>query len=229
MTSPLSDSAAAAVDEIVETTQRAGRVSGRTRPAIVRNGTVIHAGHGGHRTGARHPVADRIHLQDVHRDAAASACGTPAGWNSTRRSPRTCPHCPSDRSPSGRCWPTSAACAGSRAVPGGSAPPAATSIRCWPTWTLSALIHRPQRLHHYSNLGYGLLGAVIEKVTGDTWWDALRTRIVEPLGMRRTSYFPIEPYATGYVVHPLRRDAARGTATRRRRDGTGRPALVHSG
>ncbi|HEX6969082.1 MAG TPA: serine hydrolase domain-containing protein [Micromonosporaceae bacterium] len=60
----------------------------------------------------------------------------------------------------------------------------------------------PYRLHHYSNLAYGLLGAVIEHVTGERWWDRLRDRVLEPLGMRRTSYQAQEPFARGYVRHP---------------------------
>jgi CubicO group peptidase (beta-lactamase class C family) len=56
--------------------------------------------------------------------------------------------------------------------------------------------------HHYSNLGYGLLGAVIERVTGQSWWDAVRDRLLGPLGMGRTTYGPEEPFARGYVVHP---------------------------
>lgn len=61
--------------------------------------------------------------------------------------------------------------------------------------------HRYAR-HHYSNLAYGLLGGVIEKVTGASWWDAVRGRLLGPLGMSRTTYHPTEPYAIGYVVHP---------------------------
>jgi CubicO group peptidase (beta-lactamase class C family) len=56
--------------------------------------------------------------------------------------------------------------------------------------------------HHYSNLGYGLLGAVVERVTDQTWWEALRTRLLVPLGLGRTTYTPEEPFARGYVVHP---------------------------
>src|SRR6185436_11350357 len=60
----------------------------------------------------------------------------------------------------------------------------------------------PYQRFHYSNLAYGLLGAVIEKVTGKSWWDAVSTRLLEPLGMRRTTYQAEEPFAPGYVVHP---------------------------
>lgn len=60
----------------------------------------------------------------------------------------------------------------------------------------------PHRFHHYSNLAYGLLGAVLERVSGQRWWDLLRARVLDPLGMHRTSYHPEEPFARGYVRHP---------------------------
>jgi CubicO group peptidase (beta-lactamase class C family) len=56
--------------------------------------------------------------------------------------------------------------------------------------------------YHYSNVGYGLLGAVAAAVTGQPWWDLVGKHLLEPLGMRRTTYHPEEPFARGYVVHP---------------------------
>jgi CubicO group peptidase (beta-lactamase class C family) len=55
---------------------------------------------------------------------------------------------------------------------------------------------------HYSNLAYGLLGGIVARLTVGTWWDAVRARLLDPLGMARTSYHATEPYARGYVVHP---------------------------
>ncbi len=55
---------------------------------------------------------------------------------------------------------------------------------------------------HYSNLAYGLLGGLIERLTGESWWDAVSERVLRPLGMARTTYDPQEPFARGYVVHP---------------------------
>jgi D-alanyl-D-alanine carboxypeptidase len=40
----------------------------------------------------------------------------------------------------------------------------------------------------YSNAGYILLGAVIEKVTGERWQDAVRTNLLEPQGLKDTGY-----------------------------------------
>jgi CubicO group peptidase (beta-lactamase class C family) len=62
---------------------------------------------------------------------------------------------------------------------------------------------RPFRTYHYSNLAYGLLGAVLERVTGHSWSELIGKRVLDPLGMKRTTYHPAEPYARGYVVHAL--------------------------
>jgi len=66
----------------------------------------------------------------------------------------------------------------------------------------SAAIHTPLRTFHYSNLGYGLLGALVTSVTGETFTEALTSRICKPLGLDRTSYTPADPYLPGYVIHP---------------------------
>jgi len=60
----------------------------------------------------------------------------------------------------------------------------------------------PYGRFHYSNLAYGLLGGVIERLTGQSWWDAVSERLLRPLGMTRTTYEAQEPFARGYVVHP---------------------------
>ena len=58
------------------------------------------------------------------------------------------------------------------------------------------------RTHHYSNLGYGLLGEVVARLRGASWWEALSTRVLEPLGMLRTTYDPFPPHAQGWSVDP---------------------------
>ncbi|MCU1593195.1 MAG: beta-lactamase [Frankiales bacterium] len=60
----------------------------------------------------------------------------------------------------------------------------------------------PRTAHHYSNLGYALLGAVVAKVTGGTWEAALQSRLLDPLGLTRTSLAPTAPHAQGYLVDP---------------------------
>jgi D-alanyl-D-alanine carboxypeptidase len=55
---------------------------------------------------------------------------------------------------------------------------------------------------HYSNLGYALLGEVVARVLDQPWIDAVRDRILEPLGLRRTSYQPEDRAAQGWSVDP---------------------------
>jgi CubicO group peptidase (beta-lactamase class C family) len=68
--------------------------------------------------------------------------------------------------------------------------------------TPEKLARPPHRAYHYSNLAYGLLGALLERTTGQPWWALLRTRLLDPLDMSRTTYQAEEPFARGYVVHP---------------------------
>jgi CubicO group peptidase (beta-lactamase class C family) len=58
----------------------------------------------------------------------------------------------------------------------------------------------PGREYHYSNVGYALLGAVVARKRGVSWAESLQTRVLAPLGMRRTTYLPQAPAATGYSV-----------------------------
>ncbi len=41
---------------------------------------------------------------------------------------------------------------------------------------------------HYSNTNYILLGLVIEKITGNNWEDEVRSRIIEPLELKNTTF-----------------------------------------
>jgi D-alanyl-D-alanine carboxypeptidase len=56
---------------------------------------------------------------------------------------------------------------------------------------------------HYSNTNYLLLGEIIEKVTSKPWYAEVRSRIIEPLGLKHTGYAG-EPSAprlgAGYVI-----------------------------
>ena len=62
---------------------------------------------------------------------------------------------------------------------------------------------RPGEAWHYSNLGYALLGQVVARLDGRPWQDALAARVLEPLGLTRTSVgFDGGPRAHGYYVGP---------------------------
>jgi CubicO group peptidase (beta-lactamase class C family) len=62
--------------------------------------------------------------------------------------------------------------------------------------------HAPGRRFHYSNPGFGLLGAVVEQLRAQPWEEALQREVLEPMEMRRTSFLPREPHAQGFAVHP---------------------------
>ena len=59
------------------------------------------------------------------------------------------------------------------------------------------------RRHHYSNLGFALLAEIVARLRGESWLDLVQRRILDPLEMRRTSYFPYGAAAQGYSVHPF--------------------------
>jgi CubicO group peptidase (beta-lactamase class C family) len=60
----------------------------------------------------------------------------------------------------------------------------------------------PGQRWHYSNLAYGLLGEVVARLRGAPYRDALRERVLDPLGLSRTGLEPVAPAATGYFVDP---------------------------
>jgi CubicO group peptidase (beta-lactamase class C family) len=55
---------------------------------------------------------------------------------------------------------------------------------------------------HYSNLAFALLGIVVERVAGLPYREYVQQRLLGPLGLDRTSFDPLEPAATGYLVQP---------------------------
>ena len=53
---------------------------------------------------------------------------------------------------------------------------------------------------HYSNLGYGLLGEVVARRFGTPWRALVSERLLQPLGMRATSYLPRPGAQPGWSV-----------------------------
>lgn len=68
--------------------------------------------------------------------------------------------------------------------------------------THDVVLDRPGGHVHYSNLGYAVLGELLERCTGRDWAEVVTAQILTPLGMDRTSALPTTPVATGYAVHP---------------------------
>ncbi|MBN0043268.1 beta-lactamase family protein [Streptomyces actuosus] len=62
--------------------------------------------------------------------------------------------------------------------------------------------HPVGRRFHYSNPGYTLLGALVERLRGAPWEDALQREVLRPLGLEGTSVRPRAPHAGGWAVHP---------------------------
>ena len=62
--------------------------------------------------------------------------------------------------------------------------------------------HPAGRVFHYSNVGFALLGGIVERLRGDHWGSVLRREVLEPLGMTRTSLEPRAPHVSGWAVHP---------------------------
>ncbi|MDQ1713233.1 MAG: hypothetical protein QOE45_2683 [Frankiaceae bacterium] len=70
------------------------------------------------------------------------------------------------------------------------------------------LVLPPNRRWHYSNLAYAVLGELVARLTGGTWEEALQARVLDPLGLARTTLAPVAPFAQGYFVHPYADRAA---------------------
>jgi CubicO group peptidase (beta-lactamase class C family) len=65
----------------------------------------------------------------------------------------------------------------------------------------------PGALWTYCNTGFGLAGAIVERVTGQPFETAMRERLFKPLGLERSFYFAHEaivyPHAIGHnQLHP---------------------------
>jgi CubicO group peptidase (beta-lactamase class C family) len=58
----------------------------------------------------------------------------------------------------------------------------------------------PGEAFHYSNRAFGLLGRVVTVKSGLPYTEYVDERILQPLGLARTTWTPEEPKATGYLV-----------------------------
>ena len=60
----------------------------------------------------------------------------------------------------------------------------------------------PGERWHYSNLAYVLLGELVSELSGMPYEDYVEQRLLQPLGLARTSFSPEEPTALAYSVEP---------------------------
>jgi CubicO group peptidase (beta-lactamase class C family) len=88
------------------------------------------------------------------------------------------------------------------------------------TWTSEYCMLWPGRAFSYSNSGFALAGLALQEAEKKPFADVMRARVLEPLGMTRTTFRPTEamtwPLAVGHrrdkegkftVVRPLANDA----------------------
>ena len=190
------------VDELVATTQSTGRVPSLVA-GIVRDGALVHVSGAGEvpvpDVGTQYRIGsisktftaalilqlrdeDRLSLDDLlYRHLP----GTPVGGVTIRQ---LLAHIGGlQREPEGDWWERA---------------PGVHPDHLLAELTPDAAAHPPHHTFHYSNLAYGLLGAVAQRITGESWWTQIGKRLLEPLDMNRSSYDPAEPFARGYVVHP---------------------------
>ena len=89
------------------------------------------------------------------------------------------------------------------AVPGEQVP-LATVMGNW----LPARLYEPGEVRLYSNFGYGLVGAVIEDVTGKRYEDFMRSEVLEPLGMNHSTFQqPLSKESEERIVPSIERSA----------------------
>ncbi|TWD80346.1 CubicO group peptidase (beta-lactamase class C family) [Kribbella amoyensis] len=71
-------------------------------------------------------------------------------------------------------------------------------------WNEAERIGKPHHRFHYSNLVYSLLGEIVARLDGRSWYESIRARILDPLEMRRTTVgMDGGPAAKGYYVPPF--------------------------
>ena len=70
------------------------------------------------------------------------------------------------------------------------------------TLTEAERVLAPGERWHYSNLAFVLLGEVVARHAGTPYEDYVESRILQPLGLTRTSFSPEAPTAVAYSVEP---------------------------
>ena len=61
----------------------------------------------------------------------------------------------------------------------------------------------PGERYHYSNLGYALLGELVARLRGDSWWNVVSSRLLTPLGLTGTTFDAPVGAAIGTSRDPL--------------------------
>jgi len=86
----------------------------------------------------------------------------------------------------------------------GAQRPLASVMRDW----LPVRLYEPGEVRLYSNFGYGLVGAVLEDITGKRYEDFMRSEVLEPLGMNNSTFEqPLSKEAEQQIVPAMERSA----------------------
>lgn len=71
----------------------------------------------------------------------------------------------------------------------------------------------PGEFFHYTNLGFALLGEAVARIRGTSWRELVQERLLDPLGMRATTYLPGERAVQGRSVDHYTGELANEPAT----------------
>jgi D-alanyl-D-alanine carboxypeptidase len=63
-------------------------------------------------------------------------------------------------------------------------------------------LFRPNSRFHYSTLGYAILGELVARRRGVSWWECVQGELLAPLGMAETSFLPLDGAAVGTSRNP---------------------------
>lgn len=70
------------------------------------------------------------------------------------------------------------------------------------SWNDAERVIRPHHTWHYSNLCYAILGELIARLDGRDWGESLQARLLDPLGLKRTSRQLQAPHTAQYYLGP---------------------------
>lgn len=70
-------------------------------------------------------------------------------------------------------------------------------------WNEAERIGRPHLVWHYSNLGYALLGELIARLDGRDWAQSLQARLLDPIGLKRSTLSLTAPHTGQYYIAPF--------------------------
>ena len=73
----------------------------------------------------------------------------------------------------------------------------------------AARVWPPGVRHHYSNLGFALLGQLVAQLRSAAWSDVVAGRLLRPLGLQSTTYAPLPGAAVGSSRDPRTGDLVR--------------------